>query len=157
MHTSSAKYATRSQSKSSPTSVDATGDVEGGIPLTLLILKIECRKQREPAIKIYLPMGSTQQQRNFVLRAFMYLSPRSEACKDNFALARDNIDIAYDLEFSHNFSKDRPFIQRYAGHRAVWRFVRYLQKFKNEVWGEDHPGPKVFLAVEPRNEFYVIY
>ncbi len=72
MHTSPARYQTRFQSKTSPTSVVALGDVQEFTPLTQTILQQECGKRRDPVIKLFLPMNSTQQQRNFVIHVNIY-------------------------------------------------------------------------------------
>lgn len=62
-----------------------------------------------------------------------------------------------DANFNSNKSAEDPFLLIYAGCRAVWRFVGYIQHFEGQLWGDDVDEPVLFFAVAPKDAFYPVF
>lgn len=142
---------TRSAAKQSPDSVTSSHLVE----LTKQVVHDLCGRKKDPLVKLFVPEGTTQHQRNFVVRGFIYTSRLSDATDADFADILNYIQGLGD-NYPDNYSAEDPFELRFAGARSLWRFVGFIQHFKHLFWAADNNDPKLFLAVHPRDEFYPI-
>lgn len=125
------------------------------VELSEQIVQDLCGRKRDPVIKLYVPEGTTQTQRNFVIRGFIYFCRLSNATDADFADIFTYIQGLGD-HFPSNYSAEDPFEQRFAGARSLWRFVGFIQSFKHLLWAPDNNNPKLFLTVHPRDEFYPV-
>lgn len=140
--------------RSSPDSVAATAVMIPEERVTLDLLKRQCGKKLDPIIKVYPPQGLTADQRNFLLRSFMYFSPFTEKAGDDFEAADNALPLG--PIFNDTYHHEHPLALKYSGARALWRYLNYVQSRKNAYWPAGDMTVKLYLAVLPGNTYYPI-
>lgn len=137
--------------KSSPASSTDTEPESGDrLVVTLSWLKGCVRGRSDPNVFIYFPEGTNDAQRNFFLTYFIYFSRFSESTGDHFAEAD-----AYEVQtVSGNYNELNPFVLGYKGAKSMWRFIRYMQGRRDQLWAPFQPI--AYLAVGAAHNYGVV-
>lgn len=97
-----------------------------------------------------MAVDATAEQKNFVFRSFMMLSPLKESVTFNLDAFDALLDQQEHHSFADNLSAINPLTLKYGGVKSVLRFIRYFQERKIPIFNDD-VLPKFYLVVEPRD------